>query len=221
MAVKSGMPRISWLIAQKNRGECIRLINIENKQKQKPYDLIRNEKGMHFKKIRDWLRLELKTNDLLDKNTEPTIYEKKSEDFMIPSKFPTKKLCSLLPANSIFKWNSNRAAYFEWYSRITGFFIILTIPQILNRVLFDKNDLTIFRGILGYASLAVILYTLTKQKHRINHICGWENPFYLGYFLALVVHNYTSFYTVVLQCKSSKNSLNYLNRLNRLIKIFI
>jgi hypothetical protein len=35
MAAKSGMSRTCWLIAQKNRGECIRLINFENKQKQK------------------------------------------------------------------------------------------------------------------------------------------------------------------------------------------
>lgn len=201
MAVKSGMSRTCWLIAQKNRGECIRLINVENKQKQKPYDLIRNEKGLQFKKIRDWLRLESKTNDLLEKTSDTTtMYEKKSDDFMIPSKFPTKKLCSLFPANNLFKWNSHRAAYFEWYARFTGFFIIITIPQVLNRVLFNKNDLNIFRGVLAYSALACILYTLTKQKHRINHICGWENPFYLGYFLALVVHNYTSFYLVVLQC---------------------
>ena len=173
MAAKSGMPRSCWLIAQKNRGECIRLINFENKQKQKPYDLIRNEKGPQFKKIRDWLRVETRTNQLLDNpSIDTTMYEKKSDDFMMPSKFPTQKLASFLPACCIFKYNSYRQAYTEWLARLTCFFVLLTIPQLVNRLLFDSNGLSAFRGIIAYGSMGGILFALTKQKHRIDHICG-------------------------------------------------
>ncbi len=51
MTVKAGMPRLSWLISQSTRGECVRLINIENKQHLKPYDLIKNEKGLKLVNI--------------------------------------------------------------------------------------------------------------------------------------------------------------------------
>ena len=45
MAVKCGLPRICWKIAQQNGGECARLIGVVNNQNQRPIDLIRNEKG--------------------------------------------------------------------------------------------------------------------------------------------------------------------------------
>lgn len=216
MAAKSGMAKTCWSIAQKNRGECARLINYENKQKQKPYDLIRNEKGYKFKQIRDWIRLEARTNDFLDKNSDTTtIYEKKTDDFLVPSKFPTKKLCSLLPSNNIFKLNSYRQGYIEWLSRLTAFFILLTIPQILNRILFDPDEFTYLRAFLGFGSLAAILFVLTKQKHRINHISGWENPFYLGYFMAVATHNYVSYYSVVVQC--NLEAIYYIFQLLKLI----
>ena len=171
MAAKSGMARICWLITQKNHGDYVRLINIENKQKQKPYDLIRNEKGPQFKKIRDWLRIEAKTNDLIDNISLKTSYEKKSDDFVMPSKFPTQKICSLLPTNFIFKLSSYRMGYVEWLSRFACFFILLTLPQILNRILFE-DEISVFKGIIAYSSLIAIMFVLTKQKHRINHISG-------------------------------------------------
>jgi hypothetical protein len=171
MAAKSGMARTCWLITQKNRGDCVRLINVENKQKQKPYDLIRNEKGPQFKKIRDWLRIEARTNDFIDRINIKSNNEKKSDDFIMPSKFPTQKMCSLLPANSIFKWSSYRIGYAEWLSRFVCFFVLLTLPQILNRVLF-VNEISVFKGIIAYSALISIMFVLTKQKHRINHISG-------------------------------------------------
>lgn len=45
MTARAALPRTCWMIAQKNRGECIRLLTIQNKQSQRPYDLIRNEKS--------------------------------------------------------------------------------------------------------------------------------------------------------------------------------
>jgi hypothetical protein len=134
--------------------------------------LIRNEKGPQFKKIREWLRIESRTNELLDKNIDMLMYEKKSDDFMMPSKFPTQKIFSFLPSFCSFNYNSYRQAYTEWLARLTCFFILLTVPQIVNRVLFDSSGFSAFKGIIAYGSLAGILFALTKQKHRIDHING-------------------------------------------------
>ncbi len=45
MTAKCGLPRMCWLIAQQRKGEGSRLIAIENKQNQLPYDIIKNERG--------------------------------------------------------------------------------------------------------------------------------------------------------------------------------
>ena len=45
MAVKSGMDRLCWQMTRFNHGECVRLVNITNNNNQKPFDLIRNERG--------------------------------------------------------------------------------------------------------------------------------------------------------------------------------
>ena len=45
MAVKCGLPRVCWQITEKNKGDCIRLIGIENNQHQTPYEMIRNERA--------------------------------------------------------------------------------------------------------------------------------------------------------------------------------
>jgi hypothetical protein len=55
MAAKSGLTRICWLLTRENNGDCAKLIGYQNKNNQTPFDLIRNEKGPQFKKIREWL----------------------------------------------------------------------------------------------------------------------------------------------------------------------
>ena len=45
MAAKCGLPRLCWLITQKDRGEGARLIGVLNSQNQRPFDIIRNEKA--------------------------------------------------------------------------------------------------------------------------------------------------------------------------------
>lgn len=45
MCARTGMLRTCWLIATKKKGEAIRLAMVYNKQKQRPYDIIRNEKS--------------------------------------------------------------------------------------------------------------------------------------------------------------------------------
>ena len=44
-AARSGMARICWQIAQKNRGQCVRLVDVKNIENQRPVDMIKNEKG--------------------------------------------------------------------------------------------------------------------------------------------------------------------------------
>lgn len=42
------MTRLCWVIAQQNKGECAKLIGVMNNQSQRPYDLIKNERGPEY-----------------------------------------------------------------------------------------------------------------------------------------------------------------------------
>lgn len=193
-----GLPRISWLLTQQNNGQCIRLITLLNKQNQTPFDLIRNENTPNFRLIRNWLRLELKTNDCI-------LSENKSKNRNSEKKADEKNLISSLKAksgavniSSYLKWNSFRRLKFDWFCHFLLFPLSLLIPMVAYRILFDNRELSLWNGIIGYFSLPLILYGLTRQRHRIANISGEPNPYNLGLFACLFACNYITYFSIML-----------------------
>lgn len=181
MAAKSGLARICWLLTRENNGDCAKLIGYQNKNNQTPFDLIRNEKGPQFKKIRDWLRLEAKTNHLLHRD-KYNLLEKKTDD-VYESKSSNSSLLKIKKGTRFFNWNSTRALQAELAVRILSFPLVLTIPIVLNHVLFERHSLSMLRGFLGYSSFLGIFLLAFQQRHRISHISGYVSLSRLVFFL--------------------------------------
>ena len=122
--------------------------------------------------------MESKTNDiLLGLNSDNIIFdEKKNDNYLIPSRFPTGKILSFFPSPlrkrvyNLVKWNAERQGNAEWYFRFTSFFFLITIPLLVNQFLIGSN--TLWKGFIGYTPFIGILYLFTQQKHRISHIIG-------------------------------------------------
>ena len=192
LAARQGLPRLCWLITQKNNGECARLIPILNKQNQTAFDVIRNENAPHFKKIRNWLRLEAKTNEYLLANRD--IYEKKNDG-------QPSSMLKIKRGTTWIKWNSTRRMQLEWLAHFLTFPISLLLPMLMYMTFFDKNKLSMWQGLIGYSSFIIIMFGMTRQRHRIEHISGVHNPFNLGLFSCLFLCNYFTYFTVMIDCE--------------------
>jgi len=195
LTAKQGLGRLCWLITQKNGGECARLISALNKQNQTAFDAIRNENAPNFRKIRHWLRLEAKTNEvLLEKERDSKVYDKKLDK-------PSPSLLKIKPGTVFFQWNSTRRMQAEWLVHFLTFPISLLIPMLVYRILFDSSQLSMWHGLIGYSSFPIIVYGMTHQRHRIEHLSGLHNPFNLGLFSCLFLCNYSTYYILMIDCK--------------------
>ncbi len=201
-AAKSGLAKICWLITQKNNGECIRLAAILNNQNQTPFDLIRNEKKESFMSIKKWLSLETKTNNyLLEKN-----FAEKKRDFPSLNGNHSKSIFSS------FKWNSENDRRLNWLLEFMKFPLLITVPMLINMLIFDKNDFYILQGIFGYSTFIVFFATMAMLKHRIKHISGTQNPLLFGLIFIVLFHNYTTYFFSLLECNFKFFFLSLYNR---------
>ena len=197
MAARAAMPRTCWLIASKNRGECIFLSTISNKQKLTPYDLIRHEKGLSHRKIKNWLRMEERVNPIIKKqfSGNGTINGKKYNDYITPGDFTLIETIMIRLGLT-----TQQQGYLEWLFRFLLPFLILSFPVLVNKFV-NPYEYSVFKGLLGFGSLPMLMFIFTKQKHRISHIISYENSFYLGFFLAGMAHNYFVFYAYITEGK--------------------
>ncbi len=187
MAARAGMPRICWAIAEKNRGECIRLATTYNKQKQRPYDLIRNEKGLKHRQIKSWLRMEGLVNPLIRKDlSEPM--GSFSDLGMVD-----KVMVSL-------KLSTKQQGFIEWFFRFISSFLVISLPVFVNYFVIPWQ-FSVLKGVLGYGSLVCVMFLFGKQKHRIDHICAYENSYFIGFFQGCMVHNYFTYFYYVANSK--------------------
>lgn len=98
------------------------------------------------------------------------------------------------------KLTTSQQAYLEWSFRFMLPLLIISFPVFVNTFLIPHEH-SLAKGLLGFGSLGFLLFSFTKQKHRISHIAGYENSFYLGFFIMGVTHNYTNFYAYLNQGK--------------------
>lgn len=178
LAAKCGLPRVCWLITQERNGEAAKLILMKNNSDQTPFDFIRNERAPHFRMIKKWLRLEAKTNKWL-------------------GGAGTRGLASLFRISTY--WNSNLLMKGERVLRFIAFFIVLTVPVVLNTAIIYPNDMSTVKGLIGLSTFVMMAVVIVKQRHRCDHISGLQNPFFLGYFSSLFVHNYFAYYAFVIE----------------------
>ena len=108
-----------------------------------------------FKKIKEWLKLEAATNPLVVES-DTNFKDKKSDNVATMN-------------NSAFKWSSHRQAQAEWLIRITSFFMAVTLPVLINKLIVPY-ELSVLKGLIGYSTLPAILFLFSRQKHRISHI---------------------------------------------------
>lgn len=165
MASRAALTRICWLIAQQNKGDAVRLITVMNKQKQRPYDIIRNEKGHSHKKIRNWLNMELLTNPLVKNQATVPIKSDEFKTFTKPELTMTEKAIVGL------KITPKQHGWLEWFIRFISFFLILSGPVSVNAFLMPK-EFSLLKGLVGFSTFPIMFLMFSKQKHRINHICG-------------------------------------------------
>ena len=183
MAAKAGMPKTSYAITRKNNGDCIRLVTIANNQNQTPYDLIRNETKPNFVLLKNWLRLEANTNEYLLENKHDYPFSKKRSPSL----------------TSYFKWNTDNDRRFQWMFQFMKFPIIMTVPMLINMILFDKNDFSLLQGLIGYSTFIFIVATVAKLAHRIPHISGAQNPYLFGLIFSILFYNYTTYFLFFLE----------------------
>ena len=127
MAARAGMSKICWEIAAKNRGECIRLATIFNKQNLRPYDLIRNEKGQKHRQIKEWLRMESLVNSLVINNNNGNGNDSssidKSDDQMIMGSMSGLNLLEKCMVG--LKMSTRQQGYAEWALRYVSSFLVM------------------------------------------------------------------------------------------------
>ena len=150
-----------------------------------------------FKKIKDWLRLEAKTNEyLLDSCQDASSFEKKTDH----SYSSNASLLKIKRGTRFFKWNSKRSMQLEYLIRFISFGTVLTVPMLIYWYLFD-NQLNAWKGFFGYSTFIGIIFVITKQRHRIEHISGLQNPYHIGFFTSLFIYNYWTHYVYLMECK--------------------
>lgn len=146
---------------------------------------------LRYKKIRDWLRLEAKTNKFLLKNS--------AED-----KYPRTSLLKIKKGTFFFNWNDNFKMNLDWYSRMFAVFLIFIIPFLINTFVIYPNEMSLLKGLVGYSSLFLLVYVMVRQRHRCTHISGHQNPFHVGLLFAMFLNNYSTFYFYLDNCKISR-----------------
>lgn len=194
MAARAGMTRICWKISQKNRGECVRLASTPNKQQLRPYDLIRNEKSMKHRQIKEWLRMEALVNPMLANDSIESAETKKPNDLSLVDK-----------AVITLKLSTNQQGFAEWFFRFISSFLVMSLPVLINFFVIPWR-FSVLKGVLGYGSLIVVMWLFSRQKHRISHICGFENSYFIGFFQGCMVHNYFTYYYFI---ADSRNVINF------------
>ena len=140
--------------------------------------------------IKKWLSLETKTNNyLLEKN-----FAEKKRDFPSLNGNHSKSIFSS------FKWNSENDRRLNWLLEFMKFPLLITVPMLINMLIFDKNDFYILQGIFGYSTFIVFFATMAMLKHRIKHISGTQNPLLFGLIFIVLFHNYTTYFFSLLEC---------------------
>ncbi|CAF0868772.1 unnamed protein product [Brachionus calyciflorus] len=193
MAAKCGLSRICWILTKQNKGQCAKLIGDMNNQSQTPFDIIRNEKGSQYKKIRDWLRLEAKTNKYLLYNENN--YDKKSDTLYSGS---SSSLLKIKKGTFWLNWNDDFKMRLDWYTRLFVVLILFVIPMLINRYLIYPGELSLIKGIVGFTTYIGLFYVMVGQRHRCTHISAYQNPFYVGLIVNLFISNYSSYYLIIL-----------------------
>lgn len=102
--------------------------------------------------IKKWLRLEAKTNKWLLGGAG------------------TRGLASLFRISTY--WNSNLLMKGERVLRFIAFFIILTVPVVLNTAIIYPNDMSTVKGLIGLSTFVMMAIVIVKQRHRCEHISG-------------------------------------------------
>ena len=56
--------------------------------------------------------------------------------------------------------------------RFAAFFLVLTIPALINTFLVYPGEMSMLKGLVGYSTFVFMTLVIVKQKHRIDHISG-------------------------------------------------
>ena len=99
-----------------------------------------------------------------------------------------------------FKWNSKSSMLFEYYKRLVMFGLIILLPFMLNMIIFSKNSTSILQGLIGHSGLILVAWSTSSQSHRIDHISGLQNPYFIGIFLAIFLFNYVTHFGFIIDC---------------------
>lgn len=75
-----------------------------------------------------------------------------------------------------------RGPVFTWYFLLLSPFIYVAVMFLL------ASYLNSFGGHFCFLMILVILHLMRQQLHRMNHLCRWPNPVYLGIFAGGIFH---------------------------------
>lgn len=118
--------------------------------------------------IRDWLRLEAKTNEWLISSTATATNSQ--EEYLLPSS--SRSVLKIKKGTRCLSWNSKRKMQVELFVRSTSFFMALTIPVLVNLYLMPV-EVHLGKGLVGFGlTIILMLMQMMRQRHRINHISG-------------------------------------------------
>ena len=131
---------------------------------------------------------------MLKKHDELDLMEKLVENsYNLPSSNKPKNFLN-------FKWNSRSSMLFEYYKRLVMFGLIILLPFMLNMIIFSKNSTSVLQGLIGHSGLILVAWYTSSQSHRIDHISGWQNPYFIGIFLAIFLFNYVTHFGFIIDC---------------------
>ena len=131
---------------------------------------------------------------MLKKHDELDLMEKRVENsYNLPSSNKPKNFLN-------FKWNSRSSMLFEYYKRLVMFGLIILLPFMLNMIIFSKNSTSVLQGLIGHSGLILVAWYTSSQSHRIDHISGLQNPYFIGIFLAIFLFNYVTHFGFIIDC---------------------
>lgn len=136
------------------------------------------------------MRLEAKTNKFLLNSTDNEKYSRTS-------------LLKIKKGTFLFNWNDNFKMNLDWYSRLFSVLIIFNLPFLINTFVIYPNEMSLWKGLIGYSSLVLMVYIMSRQRHRCTHISGYQNPFHVGILIAMFLNNYSTYYFYLVNCKIS------------------
>lgn len=108
------------------------------------------------------------------------------------------------------KLSTKQQGDLEWFFRFISPFLAMSISVFINFFIIP-HEYSLWKGLLGFLSFPMILYLFKQQKHRISHICGYENSYYLGFFLTGMVHNYFTYFVYINKCKLNNFQIQILD----------